>query len=208
MARGDVLSALAAMLATPTGELHREVEVRVGRIRDGRYASGVEPEHLERVLAKLGSFGGWTSTSSEFTRSVHFGDVALDVDTEKARCKKRVRSVTFAVDESDLAIRLSLSTEAPVESASLLRRRAQEGAVRGRERKSFEYKRKLRFDCTRTVTATVHAMCTSVPQSVCELEVEATGDVEAESMLLKVEDVLRACASNRAKFEYSAVRSA
>ena len=51
-------------------------------------------------------------------------------------------------------------------------------------------------------------MCTSVPQCVCELEVEATGDVEAESMLLKVEDVLRVCASSRAKFEYSAVASA
>ena len=208
MARGDVLSALAAMLATPTGEAHREVEVRVGRIRDGRYASGVEPEHLERVLSKLGSFGGWTSTSSAFTRSVHFGDVALDVDTEKARCKKRVRSITFAVDASDLAIRLSLSTEAPVDSAPLLRRRAQEGAVRGRERTSFEYKSKLRFDCTRTVTATVHAMCTSVPQCVCELEVEATGDVGAESMLLKVEDLLRVCAAGRAAFEYSAVASA
>ncbi len=208
MGREDVLSALASMLASPTGGLHREVEVRVGRMCDGRYASGVEPEHLERVLSKLGSFGGWTSTSSEFSRSVHFGDVALNVDTEKARCKKRLRSITFAVDDSDLAIRLSLCTEAPVEAASFLRRRVQENAVRGRERRSFEYKGKLRFDCTRTVTATVHAMCTSIPQCVCELEVEATGEVAADSMLLKVEDMLRVCSGRQHAFEYRAVASA
>jgi hypothetical protein len=206
MGRGEVLATLAAMLETPT-EAHREVEVRIGRIRDGRYTSGVERAHLERVLAKLGKYSGWSSRSAEFTRSVHFGDVALDVDTEKARCKKRVRSVTFAVDSTDLAIRLSLSSETPVEASGLLRRRAQETAVRGRERESFVYKDKLRFDCTRTVTATVHAMCTSVPQCVCELEVEATGDVTADSMMLKVEDLLRVC-SELAAFEYSAVASA
>jgi hypothetical protein len=206
MGREDVVRALASMLEAHTGELHREVEVRIGRIRDGRYTSGVDPANLELVVAKLASYDGWSARSEEFSRTVHFGDVALDVDTERARCKRRLRSATFAVDGTVFAVRLSLSTEAPVDAATLLRRRAQESAVRGRERHSFEYKGKLRFDCTRTVTATVHAMCTSVPQCVCELEVEATGDVSADSMMLKVEDMLRVCAEG-AQFEYSAVAS-
>jgi hypothetical protein len=201
--RAEVVAALEGMLRAPTAG-RREVEVRLGRLVDGKYAPGLEVEEFERVLARLRSFRGWSAHAVGFTRCVHFGDVVVDVDSDAAQRKQRNRSAVYAVDGTAYALRLSLSTETDAESPVRSRRKCVETAVRAKHRESFEYKGKLRLDCTRSVTATVHAATTSAPRCASEVEIEAVGDVAAESMLLKAEDVLE-CVAGRRPAGYTAV---
>jgi hypothetical protein len=202
MARGAVLAALGEMLAAPVPG--REVEVRLGRLVDGRYVPGLEGAEFERVVARLRSYRGWSAHATSFTRCVHFGDVAVDVDAGTAHRKERRRALVYAVDGTRYALRLALSSESAADGAVLARRKAQETAVRARSRESFEYKGKLRLDCTRSVTAAVHAGTTSVPRCASEVEVEAVGEVAPESLLLKVEDVLE-CVSGARPAAYTPV---
>jgi hypothetical protein len=184
---------LAAMLAEPapaTGA--HEVEVRFGALVDGRFVAGVPHEARARLVERLRTYDGWTARTESFTRRAHYGAVLCDLDAPAdapATAKRRVRSATFVADApGNLAVRACLSHEEPV-AAPRPGRRAAETAVRAKWRESFEYKGKVRYDCTVCVTSVVAAGALAAPRATSEVELEATGEVSAASLALKVGDV-------------------
>ena len=190
---------LAAMLAEPppaTG-VH-EVEVRFGALVDGRFVAGVPHGVRERLVERLRTYDGWTARGESFARHAHYGAVLCDLDAPAdapATAKRKVRSGTFATP-CGLAVRVCLSHEEPV-VAPRPGRRAAETAVRAKWRESFEYKGKVRYDCTVCVTSVVAAGQLAAPRATSEVELEVTGEVTVASLMLKVGDVVEIASGAR-----------
>lgn len=188
--RAAALDVIASMLRDACDG--SEVELRLGRIVDGAYESGVDHADFERVRARLRAGVGLVASPEAFTHEVHAeGGVIRDVESGVHARKTRVRQTMLRLVGTPLAVRACLSTEQRV-SPPRVRARfrpAVDTAVRAKLRESFVYRGKARFDCTRCVTASITGGMIAAPRCTYEVEVEAVGEITAESLLLKMEDV-------------------
>jgi len=196
--RAAVIALLSSMLKEAQEDRPAEIELRLGRIVDGAYESGVTHDQFERVVARLRAGVGLVPAGAEsggvaFTHEVHSEGGSIR-NTETGHCtrKLRMRQTLFHIVGSSLAVRVCQSAEERV-SPPRVRPRCRgnaETAVRAKLRESFVYKQKARYDCTRCVTANVTSGMLTVPRCTYEVEVEAVGAISAESLLLKMEDVV------------------
>ena len=186
--RAEIVRVLASYLGG-----HDEVELRLGRLVDGVYESGVGHDDFERVLTRLNKGAGLVRGPQTFAHEVHYDTGMIrDLDTGEHRRKVRARHVLFQLVGTPFAVRVCQSVE---ESASPPKPRPRgksihtESAVRAKLRESYVYKNKARYDCSRCVTATIAAGMLSTARCTYEIEVEAVGEISAESLLMKLEDV-------------------
>ncbi len=188
--RAAALDVISGMLREAGG--NAEVELRLGRIVDGAYESGVDHAAFERVRARLRAGVGLATSPEAFTHEVHSeGGVIRDVESGEHARKTRVRQTMLRMLGTPFAVRACLSTEERVSPprARARCRQAADTAVRAKLRESFVYRDKARYDLTRCVTASVTGGMIAAPRCTYEVEVEAVGEITAESLLLKMEDV-------------------
>ena len=88
--RAAALDVIAGMLREAGS--NAEVELRLGRIVDGAYESGVDHAAFERVRARLRAGVGLATSPEAFTHEVHSeGGVIRDVESGEHARKTRVR---------------------------------------------------------------------------------------------------------------------
>ena len=188
--RAAVLNVLSSMLAMGAS---REVELRLGRLVDGVYESGVSHDDYERVIARLNKGAGLVHAPGQFAHEVHHDTGMIrDLHTNEHKRKVRARQMLFELIGTPFAVRVCESIEermSPPKPRPRGKAIHTESAVRAKLRESYVYKNKARYDCSRCVTATIAAGMLSTARCTYEIEVEAVGDVTAESLLLKIEDV-------------------
>jgi hypothetical protein len=187
--RASVLGVIGSML----GAKGCEVELRLGRLVDGAYESGVSHADFERVISRLDKGAGLVSSPHHFAHEVHH-DTGLirDLGTGEYSRKVRTKHALFELVGTPFAVRVCQSTEermSPPKPRPRGKPAHVETCVRAKLRQSYVYKSKARYDCARCVTSTIAAGTLSAARCTYEVEIEAVGDVTPESLLLKIEDV-------------------
>lgn len=147
----DAVSWVVPLLAKFFSRSHLELEVRLGKCKDGRFVSCITRDDFNAFHDMLMSYRGW-SNIQEVDAWVSTFDYLLDNDI---RCSKSSRgnafirkslleNLTFQCHGKRYDMRFSLKEEVPVE----VRVPGIPHLVRVKKRKSFVYCNKYSFDLT------------------------------------------------------------
>jgi len=98
-----------------------EIELRLGKVKRGKFDTNVGPETYQRVLCGLQQYQGWESTKIS-NDTIYYGTegrravMTEGADDVKRVIKKRVEVQDFQMDPFD--VRLGVSTEVPYEETA------------------------------------------------------------------------------------------
>ena len=165
-----------------------EIELKIGRIEDGRFQVGLNSEEFyNKIKKKLDSYDKWKKVNSTTTKDYISGNYKKTDSI--IMCKKRLENVNFSFNGTPYDFRISVCTETPVKLNSF-----KSDIVRNKNRTSYVYK-ECNYDITKVTEETKDELIENE-----EFEIELThlnsktaDKYRAHSALLKLRDIINMC---------------
>ena len=201
----SVLAEITTVFNSYTEE-DTEIELRLGTIIGGRFVNGVSPQFLYQAEILLDQYNGWSPGETRWLQSVDYFftdggnrfrtrvDFMDSVETPATIQKKVVRRIDMlvlddvaapvAVDLAPGAVRLQVSREISADLISCVS--VAVDLVRIKQTRSFRYGELWRYDLSKvwvgkTFNEADRLLLSGAAPSVCELELEFTGNLKKNS---------------------------
>lgn len=201
----SVLAEITSAFNSYTDE-DTEIELRLGSILGGRFVNGVSSQFLHQAETLLDQYNGWSPGENRWLQSVDYFfsdggkrfrtrvDFQDSVETPTTIQKKVVRRLDMlvlddvaapvAVDLAPGAVRLQVSRE--VSANEISRVAVAVELVRIKQTRSFRYGELWRYDLSKvwvgsTFNDADRLLLSGASPSVCELELEFTGNLKKSS---------------------------